>query len=103
MLITSAVSNKRTLLLWVVFCLGLVVFTKELRAISPPNGVAPVLVPTGGFAIDGNLLANNPTNGVGDWVTNAVGSGGGVLRANGTPLNTVTTFHLVDPYSSPSD
>ncbi len=79
------------------------VLASRLLAISPPNGVVPILVPAGGFAIDGNLLANNPANGVGDWITNAIGSGGGVLNSNGIPFNGVTTFHLVDPYSSPND
>lgn len=29
--------------------------------------VAPVLTPTGGFAIDGGLKANTPTANIGDW------------------------------------
>ena len=87
---------------WVVCFL----FTGPASAIAPPNGVAPVVVPAGGFAIDGGLLANTPTNGVGDWIamTNLFpGAGGGVLASNGTPLNAATTFHFLDPYSTSTD
>src|SRR5689334_18416927 len=66
-------------------------------ATPPPTGVAPVLVPAGGLAIDGDLLAGA----AGDWVgTNA---GGGVLASNGAPLNPATTFHFVDPYNTSAD
>src|SRR6266404_5826697 len=37
-------------------------------ASPPPAGVAPVVVPSGGFAIDGDLLANTPGASVGDWI-----------------------------------
>src|SRR5678816_2659734 len=56
----------------------------------PPAGIAPVSLPTGGIAIDGDLLANTPAANVGDWLrmTNiASGTGGGVLNASGVPLN----------------
>ena len=32
------------------------------------RGVAPVSTPVGGFAIDGNLIANQPDGGTGDWL-----------------------------------
>src|SRR6185369_14119937 len=66
-------------------------------AVPPPSGVAPLSVPSGGFAIDGDLLANTPTANVGDWVssTNA-GTGGFILTQAGQPLNPFTTFHFVD-------
>ena len=85
--------------------LGLLIFSSQLAAISPPNGVAPVVIPAGGFAIEGNLLANTPTSGVGDWIklTNFPGAGGGVLGTNGVPLNAATTFHFVDPYNTNTD
>src|SRR6185436_5156053 len=85
-------------LCWGICC----IFTNSA---SSANGVAPVIVPTGGFAIEGNLLANTPTNGVGDWIaiTNFPGTGGGVLDTNGTPLDSTTTFHQVDPFNSSSD
>src|SRR6266487_2077067 len=74
-------------------------------ASPPPPGLAPVLVPAGGFSIDGEALANTPAPGVGDWVlsTNWPGSGGAVLSPAGLPLDPTMTFHVTDPYSSSSD
>src|SRR5437588_7479609 len=68
-------------------------------ATPPPQGIAPVLVPAGGFGLDGDLSASS---GVGDWLggTNA---SSGVLSAAGVPLNPATTFHFVDPYSTSAD
>ncbi|MEO5802719.1 MAG: hypothetical protein ABIR24_04255 [Verrucomicrobiota bacterium] len=66
-------------------------------------GTAAVVSPVGGFGIDGDLLANTPTNGVGDWVTNAAGSGGFVLKNDGAPLNPAFTFHVIDLFNSNSD
>src|SRR5437870_920960 len=81
----------------------------------PPLGVAPVTPPTGGFAIEGDLLSNTPTSCVllssptpspcpfaanqGDWYPGPGGSGGNVLNgdATGTAVDSTTTFHLVDP------
>src|SRR5262245_25871799 len=72
-------------------------------ATPPPAGVAPVMVPAGGFAIDGDLIANAPAASVGDWflMTNvASGTGAGVLNAAGLPLNGSFTFHFTDPYNA---
>src|SRR6266403_3932755 len=77
----------------------------------PPKGVAPVSPPTGGFAIEGDLLSNTPTTPApfsanqGDWYPGPGGTGGNVLNsdATGTPVNSTTTFHLVDAYNSPTD
>ena len=68
-------------------------------AVPPPTGIAPVLIPVGGFRIDGDLMADAIT---GDWVggTNAAA---GVLNTNGIPLNPATTFHFVDPFNTTSD
>src|SRR5438552_12234245 len=83
---------------------GLVLWSPMGLASPPPAGVAPVLQPTGGFSIDGDLIANTPAGGVGDWMTNSIsGTGGGVLNSAGLPLNPSVTFHFVDPYSSGSD
>src|SRR4051812_19311650 len=54
----------------------------DALATPPPKGVAPVLVPAGGFAIDGDLLAGP----AGDWVAGS-NAGSGVLASNGVPLN----------------
>ena len=77
----------------------------------PPKGVAPVNPPTGGFAIDGDLLSNTPTSpspfaaNQGDWYAGPGGSGGNVLNSNatGTPVDSTTTFHLVDAFNSGTD
>jgi len=69
----------------------------------PPTGTAAVSPPAGGFAIDGDLQANTPITGVGDWIPGPSGSGGSVMGTNGVPSNPGTTFHLIDPYNSPSD
>ena len=83
--------------------LALSTLASPLFAIAPPMGVVPAVLPAGGFAIEGNLQANTPTNGVGDWIPNSPGAGGGVLGTNGVPLNALTTFHFTDPYLSGSD
>src|SRR5207248_4465295 len=63
----------------------------------PPKGVAPVNPPTGGFAIDGDLLSNTPTSpspwaaNQGDWY---MGTGGSCVlnnNATGTPVDSATT------------
>src|SRR5437879_2496766 len=75
-----------------------------VEATPPPSGIAPVVVPAGGFSIDGDLMANTPAQNAGDWLlsTNA-GSGGSVLDAAGVPLNATTTFHFKDIYNSGTD
>jgi hypothetical protein len=78
---------------------AIVFFAFRSPGTPPPQGVAPVLVPAGGFAIDGDLMADAAG---GDWVGNT-NAGSGVLSAAGAALNPATTFHFVDPYSSSSD
>ena len=63
---------------------------------APAAGTAPVNPPTGGFGIDGDLGANTPTSGIGDWVPGSAGSGGNVLTAAGAPINPGTTYDLID-------
>jgi HYR domain len=87
----------------VIAILSLVLWGLTAQAVPPPTGVAPVLVPAGGFAIEGDLLANTPLSGAGDWLPGPGGTGSSVLDANGAPLNSGTTFHLVDPFNSASD
>src|SRR5204863_684392 len=61
--------------------------------------------------IEGDLLSNTPTSpspfapNQGDWYLGTGGSGGNVLNndATGTPVNSATTFHLVDPFNSGTD
>src|SRR5262249_3969349 len=86
---------KRRLLLAVGSVLALTAF-----ATPPPKGVAPVIVPSGGFAIDGDLLG--AASGAGDWLggTNAAS---GVLNSSGVPLNPLTTFHYAVFFISTAD
>jgi len=69
-------------------------------ATPPPKGVAPILAPSGGFAIDGDLLG--AALGAGDWL-GGTNTASGVLNAAGAPLNPLTTFHYADPYSGSGD
>src|SRR6266850_4202459 len=79
-------------------------FTDASSCPAPPNGIALVSPPAGGFSIAGSLLANVPTSGVGDWVSNSIASGGGfVLYADGTAVDPTKTFHFIDAYGSGSD
>ncbi|MFV8344422.1 gliding motility-associated C-terminal domain-containing protein [Flavobacterium sp. XS2P39] len=84
-----------------LFTIFLLVFLSfpavTLAQIGP--GIAPVSTPTGGFNIDGTLLANTAT---GDWV-DGTGTGGFTLNNLGVPLNAGTTYHLYDPYNTSSD
>ncbi|HEU5364291.1 MAG TPA: hypothetical protein VFU62_02105, partial [Hanamia sp.] len=48
--------------------------------------VAPVLTPTGGFAIDGGLKANTPTANIGDWFPGPGGTGGSVFDASANAI-----------------
>jgi hypothetical protein len=73
-------------------------------------GVAPVNPPCGGFGIDGDLFANTPTTpaaflNAGDWIqTNSFsGTGCGVLKTDGTPIDPSFTFHYYDAYNSKCD
>ncbi|MBP6182665.1 hypothetical protein, partial [Flavobacterium sp.] len=68
-----------------------------LAQIGP--GIASVNSPSGGFNVDGTLIANSTT---GDWV-DGTGSGGFILTNSGAPLNVGTTYHLFDPYNISSD
>jgi len=70
---------------------------------SPSPGVAPVTTPSGGFGIDGNLQADVPVSGIGDWLPSPSLSGTFVMNNSGAPVNGATTFHLIDPQNASSD
>jgi hypothetical protein len=76
-------------------------FTLPIHAVPPPMGVAPVTVPTGGFSINGEVIAGSAGFAAGDWLAGP--GGAGVLNAAGAPLNPTTTFHFIDPFNSSSD
>ena len=63
----------------------------------------PVTDPTGGFDIDGNLIANNPNVGVGDWVPGDPGAGGYVLDNAGNSVSPNLTGLVRDLYNTGAD
>jgi hypothetical protein len=92
---------KPSLFISYAFMTLLVILFYSSKIISQvgPGSIA-VNNPTGGFHIEGNLQANTPTIGIGDWVPGPAGAGGNVLSAAGVPVNALTTFHLTDPYNT---
>src|SRR5437763_13943911 len=83
------------------FLCSILIFSSKTFA-QITTGTAPVLAPTNGFAIDGDLTA---TTSVGDWLKGSGGAGTYVLDGTtaGNPLDATTTFHLVDSYNSGTD
>src|SRR5215831_19444726 len=82
---------------------GVLTITASTAFGQPGSGTVPVNPPAGGFGIDGDLGANTPTAGIGDWVPGSAGSGGNVLTAAGVSLDPVNTFHLIDLFNSGAD
>jgi hypothetical protein len=89
--------NLRNLTTFISICF-LFFFVQTTAQVSP--GIAPVTVPTGGFQIEGNLQANTPTSGIGDWLPGTGNATNNVLTAAGAPVNAATTFHLTDLYNT---
>lgn len=87
------------------FLVSLCVFTPG--SLIAQEGVVPVYYPDGGFAIDGNLLCRTPTSlpfsdDDGDFLPNdnASGSGGYVFTLAGLPIDSATSFHVVDGFDA---
>lgn len=78
-------------------------FVLSILSFNSFSQTAPVLIPTGGFAIDGNLKANLTAANVGDWVAGPGGTGGFVINDDGSVLDASKTFVIDDPYNSSSD
>src|SRR6478672_1392657 len=93
----SYFSMKRTLLA------ALILLSCKVSSAQPGPGVAAINPPTGDFQIEGDLQANTPISGKGDWVPGPAGAGGSVLTAAGGAINSAITFHLRDVYGSASD
>ena len=84
--------------------LGVVLPTMLAIAAPLPGGLAPITPPAGGFSIDGDLLANSPFAGPGDWMANSGAvSGFGVLSAAGAPLDPLRSFHFIDAFNNTAD
>ncbi|MHA6246680.1 Ig-like domain-containing protein [Pontibacter sp. CAU 1760] len=85
----------------------LLAFCNTASGQAVQKGIAPVVIPQNGFAIDGDLRARTPitapfSSSTGDWLPNptAAGTGEAVLNASGAPLDDDATFHRVDLYNS---
>uniref|UniRef100_UPI0004797F84 DUF7507 domain-containing protein n=1 Tax=Algoriphagus mannitolivorans TaxID=226504 RepID=UPI0004797F84 len=66
------------------------------------QNTAPVTIPTGGFRIEGDLISNSPSVGIGDWFAGPTGAGGHVFLSNGTALDPETSFWSRDGYKGSS-
>ena len=87
----------------VLFCLSLFLSVAWVRAVVPPSGLANIMNPAGGFNLEGDLYANTPTVGQGDWTYDPglyPGAGRGVLYTNGEPINPNVTYHLIDSFTT---
>lgn len=91
---TSSINNLRSILSKVSPSSPLVTVTPPSPPLVVSSGTAPTGLP-GGFGIEGDLLANAPTNNVSDWLANGGGTGVGVLTAAGLPINALTTYSSV--------
>ena len=79
------------------------IITGFLSTVNLHAQVAPVVKPDGGFHIDGNLQANTPQQGVGDWLIGDSGTGGFVFNNNGLPVDPTRTIRISDPYNTNTD
>lgn len=75
----------------------------SLPSLAQMDGTGPVYPPTGGFRIEGNLQANVPTSGIGDWAAGGTGTGGFVLSNTGVPVNASTTYFSTDVWNTNQD
>jgi len=89
----------------VILTFGLEVYSS--KSVQAQEGVAPTVIPAGGFAVDGNLLSRTPTSPPfssddGDFLPNdgAPGTGGYVFTLDGLPVDTATAFHVIDGYDA---
>ncbi|WP_243739723.1 DUF11 domain-containing protein, partial [Algoriphagus boseongensis] len=62
------------------------------------QNTSPVVIPSGGIGIEGDLVSNSPTVGIGDWFPGPAGAGGHVFSSSGVPLNVETSFWVKDGY-----
>ena len=65
--------------------------------------IAPTINPAGGFHIDGGLISNTPTDGVGDWIYGPGTSNGYVLNTDGSSIDSLNTHLIIDSYNTNSD
>jgi hypothetical protein len=83
-----------------------VFFSDAPRVCVANPGTVDVDPPSGGFGIDGDLQANTPVTGVGDWVSGPSGAGGAIIDSSaGDPLDAYksATSKLQDEFDSSVD
>ncbi|CAL66806.1 secreted protein containing hyalin domain [Christiangramia forsetii KT0803] len=93
--ILNAFSKRLTLAFLAVF-----LFTIQNANAQLVDEVVEVAVPNGGFGIDGDLLSNFTTKGIGDWFEGDSGFGGHVLLNDGTPIDPNTTSFKKDAFGA---
>ncbi|MDR5590457.1 hypothetical protein, partial [Christiangramia sp. SM2212] len=71
--------------------------------LNAQNVAVPVENPNGGFNIDGDLKANTPTPGIGDWFQGPSGTGGFVFDNNGNSVNPNTSKFVSDILNTSTD
>src|SRR5688572_1368045 len=96
----GSILNRALALSAGLLCMSSIAFGQAVQ-----QGVSPMVPPPGGLALDGNLRANTPTAGVGDWMPGAPGSGSGgsVLNGLGVPIDPTTTYHSIDGFVTGDD
>ncbi|HCE57535.1 MAG TPA: hypothetical protein DER09_06910, partial [Prolixibacteraceae bacterium] len=87
----------------IAFKLSLLIFLIGFINLQANSQTAPVVAPSGGFSIDGDLESNTPATDIGDWISGLTGSGGYVLNIDGSPVNTSKTFVYEDLFNSGND
>ena len=92
-------ANFKTFIKILVLLAIITVASVNIASAQIGSGTAPVIVPSGGFRIEGDLLSNSPTTGIGDWAAGPAGSGGYLFCNNGNPFYSSSTFHFIYLYN----
>ncbi|MBB1283470.1 hypothetical protein HRH25_03715, partial [Flavisolibacter sp. BT320] len=107
----STINQKRSLLVK-LFLRSFTALTLVFFSFAAFGQLAPVIKPTGGFAIDGGLKSNTPTAptaaqplpwlapGQGDWFEGPAGAGGFVLNADRSAVEAGKSGYGTDPFST---
>ena len=99
-MLRSYKSRPQALLQHITLCLLLslfILFSFTSRLIAQNavlKGVVPVNPPAAGFGMDGDLKANVPGNGVGDWLPNTAAPGGVLSATGAAPSGQDRIFHI---------
>ncbi len=94
--------NVSTVLPFIFMAIAMTSFTLTAQNIP---GTVTVLVPNGGFGIDGDAYCNTPTPNIGDWFVCTSpsphpGTGGGLFNPDGSIIDPTRTFFLQDDWGT---